>query len=687
MYDLFISHNIKDKEWVRHFVSFLRFSGLKVFFDEDNIDFGEDIIGSIGKGIENSSHVILVISNSSLNSEWVALECSMSIYADPSARKKMIIPIILEEIKRENIPIAIRRLKSIDLTIPERVTLQLRGLLRQLGIKNYEVVKIPSRVANDSSFTDKTSSSTDKDTHNNEVAQHSGSRINYANLFKLRDFEVHYVPFLGGWEAGINEFLIGQINCDINETTHYQLPPDFLTVKINNYTPSSGEELYTSTRLDKYNWQLGNKNYTKHPSFTFSKLKYKDYRIVSELLDSNILGTSNTFRDRYAPNIGHHVSESLLTNICGVGLFIITRDNKIIITKHSKDVTVYPSVWGYSASGAMDWNEKINPFTEVARECFEEIGHKTDIENTLLFQFGLDAIKLYVQFSFFEWSLKKASDIIAKASMARDYDAENSDIEAISFELTEIVRIAKTRIWEPSALAGLLILSTKKFGYDEVIQALEPDFSKKELRQRVLCEWAKRSMRNGDMAVMSARYPSDKCEIESQNYVRKVLEFIGDDAYGLDVLEIGCGIGRISKPIAEIASSLTCIDLSEEMLSIAKDRLKQKTNVHFFNKFAQEFEVTVEYDVVISSLVLIHNHSDEEFLDLVNIMKKASNSIFIFEHTDALSHVSSFTKPRSESEILTAFNDYEIERKLTYKLFDDTIVFLKIVRNENTAKR
>ena len=95
-YDVFLSHNRKDKPWVRHFYKFLCDKGLSVFFDEESIEFGVDSTASIEEGLEHSKHVLFVISPDSVASGWVSLETSIGIYSDPSAREKKIIPILLE---------------------------------------------------------------------------------------------------------------------------------------------------------------------------------------------------------------------------------------------------------------------------------------------------------------------------------------------------------------------------------------------------------------------------------------------------------------------------------------------------------------------------------------------------------------------------------------------------------------
>ena len=117
-WDVFISHNRKQKQWVREVANQWRGLGLKVFFDEDCIEPGEPIDYGIERGIKGSRHIILVLSPESVNSRWVALEISMAVYFDPDARDRKIIPLLLEKTEVAKIRLPIRRLNFVDLTDP-----------------------------------------------------------------------------------------------------------------------------------------------------------------------------------------------------------------------------------------------------------------------------------------------------------------------------------------------------------------------------------------------------------------------------------------------------------------------------------------------------------------------------------------------------------------------------------------
>jgi AAA-like domain/TIR domain len=110
-YHVFLSHNNVQKDWVRRLAAHLRDEGLSVFFDEDSIELGEDIVLAIERALRASRHILLVLSPEALASQWVALELSTSLYRDPSAAARTIIPILHTDC---DIPLTIARLRYLD---------------------------------------------------------------------------------------------------------------------------------------------------------------------------------------------------------------------------------------------------------------------------------------------------------------------------------------------------------------------------------------------------------------------------------------------------------------------------------------------------------------------------------------------------------------------------------------------
>lgn len=143
-YDVFLSHNRKQKPWVRDFVTVLRKGGLRVFFDEDSIKAGEQIVWAIGKGIEQSKYVVLIISPASIGvngSKWVAMEAAMTVYSDPDASNNKLIPIILEDC--DSIPLPIKSLNCINLTDPSTRDTNLKNVIKHLGIQSNINLTLP----------------------------------------------------------------------------------------------------------------------------------------------------------------------------------------------------------------------------------------------------------------------------------------------------------------------------------------------------------------------------------------------------------------------------------------------------------------------------------------------------------------------------------------------------------------
>jgi len=202
-------------------------------------------------------------------------------------------------------------------------------------------------------------------------------------------------------------------------------------------------------------------NYT--PYFEFSKICYRDFLITNNALDDLIEHTDGlTFRQKYFPTNSLYNSQvGLLSNICGVGIFIITSDNKILIREASDFVTVGAGLYGFSASGTMN---EVEPFAEVMRGCKAEINHEINLKNLHLFSFGMDTEKAYYQFSFYEKSQLSSSEIISESWRAEEFSAEFKGLFPIDFTYSTIVNSIQTKKWDGTSAASLMILCSKFFG-------------------------------------------------------------------------------------------------------------------------------------------------------------------------------------------------------------------------------
>src|SRR4051812_21209292 len=110
-YDVFLSHNSKDKPRVRKLAEDLRAAGLRVWFDKWVLKPGDDIYLAIERGLEAARVQVLCLSPAALGSEWVALERSTVLFRDPTNAGRRFIPLLLADCK---LPDALRRYKYVD---------------------------------------------------------------------------------------------------------------------------------------------------------------------------------------------------------------------------------------------------------------------------------------------------------------------------------------------------------------------------------------------------------------------------------------------------------------------------------------------------------------------------------------------------------------------------------------------
>lgn len=499
----------------------------------------------------------------------------------------------------------------------------------------------------------------------------------YTNFYRIAGHYICYIPLINSWRDGVHEYSVSQIVIQA-EDRDFHLPTVFQS--FSRAEKSEGRKC----RLTRYEIEPNDGINAARLSLFLERTSYGDYLASGERLDEQLPGqTDKTFRDKFAPVLSAltNFNSLPLTNICGVGVFLITSDEKIIISRHAGNVLVYPNVWTYSSSGSMDWGDIPHPFSEIRRECMEEIGYDINPDNLCLFGLGIDAKKLYFQFSLFEHSRLTADDIIGKASLAKDYKNEIETLTALPFTAERIVEILKNEPWEPAAAASLLTLCAKKFGVDSVANVIDPEFLKAGWKRDLQSLWNERAKRPGVVAVMSSRVPERVRDQESRNYISAVFDFLDGDVDGRDVLEVGCGIGRMTEQLVQRASKVTCLELDPEMIRRCRERLGHFASVVTFNQtLVQEYRPAGKHDVVIVSQVLIHQVYEALYRKAVDVISASANEIFILDHVDVSAVASVDTRIRSEQELIVAFPDFRVERRGEHRLYEDNIVFIKLAR-------
>jgi len=92
---VFLSHSSKDKVFVRELHRRLRRDGLTCFFDEKSIEWGENFVVSLERGIDECEFFVAVLSPEFVQSKWVELERTSAMADDPAGLKRKMRPLLL----------------------------------------------------------------------------------------------------------------------------------------------------------------------------------------------------------------------------------------------------------------------------------------------------------------------------------------------------------------------------------------------------------------------------------------------------------------------------------------------------------------------------------------------------------------------------------------------------------------
>jgi hypothetical protein len=110
-FDVFVSHNTKDKPRVRRLAARLRAAGVRVWLDEWIIKPGDDIYLAVERGLQAARVQVLCMSPDALGSDWVGLERSTVVFRDPRNVGRRFIPLLLADC---DLPDTLRRYKYVD---------------------------------------------------------------------------------------------------------------------------------------------------------------------------------------------------------------------------------------------------------------------------------------------------------------------------------------------------------------------------------------------------------------------------------------------------------------------------------------------------------------------------------------------------------------------------------------------
>ncbi len=96
---IFISHSSKDKLIAKKVLNWLIDGGFSVWFDTFELRPGMNLLQEISRGIYSSDYIILLVTKSSIQSEWVRFEIESSLKDEMDQAKFKLIPLVIEPIE------------------------------------------------------------------------------------------------------------------------------------------------------------------------------------------------------------------------------------------------------------------------------------------------------------------------------------------------------------------------------------------------------------------------------------------------------------------------------------------------------------------------------------------------------------------------------------------------------------
>lgn len=94
---IFLSHNVKDKPFVKKLARDLDNHGVKYWLDEAEIKIGDSLIEKIRSGIDDMDFVAVILSPNSIASPWVQREVDVAMSQEISSKKVKVLPIMLKD--------------------------------------------------------------------------------------------------------------------------------------------------------------------------------------------------------------------------------------------------------------------------------------------------------------------------------------------------------------------------------------------------------------------------------------------------------------------------------------------------------------------------------------------------------------------------------------------------------------
>ena len=97
----------------------------------------------------------------------------------------------------------------------------------------------------------------------------------------------------------------------------------------------------------------------------------------------------------------------------------------------------------------------------------------------------------------------------------------------------------------------------------------------------------------------------------------------------LKILDIGCGGGLISEPMARLGANVTGIDASEKNIKIAKTHSKKNNlEINYINSSPEKLKETDEFDIILNLEIIEHVEDVELYINSCGKLLKKDGLMF-----------------------------------------------------------
>ncbi len=132
MPSIFLSHNSKDKKFVRKLAERLTESGAIIWLDEVELLIGDSIINKISEAIHEVDYVAAIISENSISSSWVKKELSLAITKEIKQDSVVVLPVVIDDCE---LPHTLSDKLYADFRNPSNFEESAKTLLRSMGLR------------------------------------------------------------------------------------------------------------------------------------------------------------------------------------------------------------------------------------------------------------------------------------------------------------------------------------------------------------------------------------------------------------------------------------------------------------------------------------------------------------------------------------------------------------------------